>query len=84
MVEGEQESITFLYKFTEGACPKSYGFNVAKLAGLPSNVIALAKRKAMVCEREAQHVRILRYRVCSRRCCKIVSLIFVAQEIVKA
>ncbi|KAG1683396.1 DNA mismatch repair protein Msh6 [Nymphon striatum] len=30
-----QETITFLYKFAEGACPKSYGFNAAKLAGIP-------------------------------------------------
>ena len=33
-----QESITFLYKFIRGACPKSYGFNAAKLAGLPDSV----------------------------------------------
>ena len=38
MVENEdeedltQETITFLYKFTKGACPKSYGFNAARLA----------------------------------------------------
>lgn len=32
------ETITFLYKFTSGACPKSYGFNAAKLAGLPLSV----------------------------------------------
>ena len=36
--ECQEESITFLYKFMEGACPKSYGFNAAKLAGLPSEV----------------------------------------------
>ena len=33
-----EENITFLYKLTGGACPKSYGFNAAKLAGLPLNV----------------------------------------------
>ena len=37
----EEETITFLYKFVEGACPKSYGFNVAKLAGLPPEVSAV-------------------------------------------
>lgn len=36
--ECKEETITFLYKFVEGACPKSYGFNAAKLAGLPSEV----------------------------------------------
>ena len=34
----QEESVTFLYKFMEGACPKSYGFNAAKLAGLPPHV----------------------------------------------
>lgn len=33
-----QEKITFLYKFVAGACPKSYGFNVARLAGLSDQV----------------------------------------------
>ena len=46
MVENEdeedptQETITFLYKFTKGACPKSYGFNAARLANLPEEVTA--------------------------------------------
>lgn len=38
-----EESVTFLYKCIEGACPKSYGFNAAKLAGVPLNVIKRAK-----------------------------------------
>ena len=44
MVENEddtdpsQETITFLYKFVKGACPKSYGFNAARLAGIPDEV----------------------------------------------
>ena len=44
MVENEndedpsQETITFLYKFVKGACPKSYGFNAARLANLPEEV----------------------------------------------
>lgn len=44
MVENEndgdptKESITFLYKFIRGDCPKSYGFNAAKLAGLSDTV----------------------------------------------
>ena len=32
------ETITFLYKFVQGACPKSYGFNAAKLANIPEEV----------------------------------------------
>ena len=44
MVENEnvedptEESVTFLYKLTEGACPKSYGFYAAKLAGIRDEV----------------------------------------------
>ena len=42
MVENEnehgKETITFLYKFVNGACPKSYGFNAAGLAGIPDEV----------------------------------------------
>ena len=44
MVENEneedptQETITFLYKFVKGACPKSYGFNAARLANIPDEV----------------------------------------------
>ena len=57
---GEEETITFLYKLSEGSCPKSYGFNVAQLAGLPSDVIAVARSKAAACERETQNVRLLR------------------------
>lgn len=44
MVENEndddpsQETITFLYKFVSGACPKSYGFNAARLANIPDQV----------------------------------------------
>jgi len=44
MVENEndedpgQETITFLYKFVSGSCPKSYGFNAARLANIPDQV----------------------------------------------
>ena len=45
MVENEdttdpsQETVTFLYKLTSGACPKSYGFNAAILAGMPLSIV---------------------------------------------
>jgi DNA mismatch repair ATPase MutS len=41
---GGMEEVTFLYKLTQGACPKSYGTNVAKLAGLPAAVVARAAK----------------------------------------
>ncbi|KHJ46404.1 MutS domain I protein [Trichuris suis] len=34
-----EESVTFLYKLAPGPCPKSYGFNAAKLAGVEAEVI---------------------------------------------
>lgn len=52
MVENEndsdptQETITFLYKLASGRCPKSYGFNAAKLAGVDNEIIKLAFKKA--------------------------------------
>lgn len=43
MIENEgdvlNERVIFLYKLDKGVCPKSYGFNVAKLAGLPQIII---------------------------------------------
>ncbi|XP_059613842.1 probable DNA mismatch repair protein Msh6 [Phlebotomus argentipes] len=48
MVENEdsddptQETVTFLYKYADGPCPKSYGFNAAKLAGMPVTIIRRA------------------------------------------
>lgn len=44
--EQVQESITFLYKFVNGACPKSYGFNAARLAGMPADIIKIGLQRA--------------------------------------
>ncbi|KAI3741753.1 hypothetical protein L1987_59429 [Smallanthus sonchifolius] len=43
---GGLEEVTFLYKLTPGACPKSYGVNVARLAGLPDDVLKKAAIKS--------------------------------------
>ncbi|NXR45693.1 MSH6 protein, partial [Hippolais icterina] len=66
MVENEsedpsQETITFLYKFIEGACPKSYGFNAARLADIPEEVIQKGHRKAKEFEKITISLRIFRY-----------------------
>jgi DNA mismatch repair protein MutS len=39
----KDDKITFLYKIVEGPADKSYGIQVAQLAGLPENVIEKAK-----------------------------------------
>jgi DNA mismatch repair protein MSH6 len=44
------DQVTFLYRLTEGACPKSYGVNVARLAGLPDVVV----RRAAVVSQQAE------------------------------
>ncbi|XVF32881.1 hypothetical protein REPUB_Repub17cG0121200 [Reevesia pubescens] len=40
------EEVTFLYRLTAGACPKSYGVNVARIAGLPDSVLLTAAGKS--------------------------------------
>lgn len=58
MVENEeedevtQETVTFLYKLSEGACPKSYGFNAARLAGVPSVITNRAHEISKKLEQE--------------------------------
>ncbi|KAM8810267.1 DNA mismatch repair protein Msh6 isoform 1-T1 [Eudromia elegans] len=67
MVENEseedpsQETITFLYKFIEGVCPKSYGFNAARLANIPEEVVQKGHRKAKEFEKTTISLRIFRY-----------------------
>ncbi|XP_056291079.1 DNA mismatch repair protein Msh6 isoform X2 [Pseudoliparis swirei] len=65
MVENEcedpsQETITFLYKFITGACPKSYGFNAARLASLPEVVIQSGHRKAKEFEKSTVSLRLFK------------------------
>ncbi|KAG8584178.1 hypothetical protein GDO81_008715 [Engystomops pustulosus] len=65
MVENEcedpsQETITFLYKFIKGACPKSYGFNAARLANIPDDIIQTGHKKAQEFERNIVSVKIFR------------------------
>jgi DNA mismatch repair protein MutS len=47
-----QDEVTFLYKVVPGAAQQSYGVYVAKLAGLPLQVIERAKKLLMEWERE--------------------------------
>lgn len=56
--EVSQETVTFLYKLSEGACPKSYGFNAARLAGVPSVITKRAHEIASKMEQETNHKHI--------------------------
>lgn len=50
--EVSQETVTFLYKLSEGACPKSYGFNAARLAGVPPVITSRAHEISKKLEQE--------------------------------
>jgi DNA mismatch repair protein MutS len=54
-VREDQDEVTFLYKVVPGAAQQSYGVYVAKLAGLPPQVIERAKELLMGWEREKGH-----------------------------
>ncbi|KAH9551678.1 hypothetical protein CY35_09G025900 [Sphagnum magellanicum] len=43
---GGSEEVTFLYKLVMGACPKSYGVNVARLAGMPESILQRASSRS--------------------------------------
>ncbi|BBN02356.1 DNA mismatch repair protein MSH6 [Marchantia polymorpha subsp. ruderalis] len=43
---GGLEEVTFLYKLAPGPCPKSYGVNVARLAGIPEPVLERAAARS--------------------------------------
>jgi DNA mismatch repair protein MSH6 len=67
MVENEneedpsEETVTFLYKFASGACPKSYGFNAARLAGVPSSIIQTGYDKAAQFEKEGEQRKLFQH-----------------------
>eukprot|EP00816_Leptocylindrus_hargravesii_P006082 CAMPEP_0196817012 /NCGR_PEP_ID=MMETSP1362-20130617/58315_1 /TAXON_ID=163516 /ORGANISM="Leptocylindrus danicus, Strain CCMP1856" /LENGTH=198 /DNA_ID=CAMNT_0042194543 /DNA_START=38 /DNA_END=630 /DNA_ORIENTATION=+ len=50
----EEQRITFLYTLGNGVCPKSFGINVARLAGLPQEVLEIASKKSAQFEAEME------------------------------
>lgn len=64
MVENEgdltEECVIFLYKLAKGSCPKSYGFNVAKLAGVPPSIVKRAHTLAINMEKICRNRKILK------------------------
>ncbi|XP_072153216.1 DNA mismatch repair protein Msh6 [Bemisia tabaci] len=55
--EATEEKVIFLYKFGEGACPKSYGFNAARLGGIPTHITKRAQQCAKQLESEISRKR---------------------------
>ncbi|KAF4555265.1 DNA mismatch repair protein MSH3-like protein [Elsinoe fawcettii] len=56
--EGGDKEVTFLYEVGEGTAHRSYGLNVARLAGLPGNIIEVAKVKSHELELEEMRRRL--------------------------
>ena len=58
VVDEATRAVTFLYKFAKGACNRSHGVNVARLAGLPEPLLELAAAKSERLEAalEEQHL----------------------------
>jgi len=56
-VNANETDVTFLYKFIPGTCPKSYGMNVANMAGLPESLVKRATEMSQLFEKklEAAH-----------------------------
>lgn len=54
---GEQ-NITFLYEVGEGVAHRSYGLNVARLAGLPKTLLEEARRRSKGMEEEEGRKRL--------------------------
>lgn len=48
----DHKSITFLYKLIQGHASRSYGLNVARLAGLSNNILDIASQKSLEFEQQ--------------------------------
>ena len=53
--ENEQEGVVFLYKIINGATDKSYGIEVAKLAGLNAEIVGRAR--GVLGQLESKHIK---------------------------
>jgi DNA mismatch repair protein MutS len=54
LVEKWKEEIVFLYRLARGVSPRSYGIEVAKLAGLPAPVLTRARQLQSLLEGQSQ------------------------------
>jgi len=50
----ENHEVIFLYKLTDGVCPKSYGMNVANIAGVPKSIVLQAETVAAEFEKSSK------------------------------
>jgi len=52
-----RKTVTFLYQLEPGACKNSHGMNVARLAGLPEDIISKAEHKGQDFEEHTKRLR---------------------------
>eukprot|EP01134_Creolimax_fragrantissima_P008209 CFRG8209T1 len=57
LVDEAKRDVTFLYQLALGVCSKSYGMNVASMAGVPSSVVDRAEEKAKAMEETGGYKR---------------------------
>ena len=54
--DSAKNSLIYLYQLQRGACPSSFGLNVARIAGLPEPVLARAQEKSEEFALNLKHV----------------------------
>lgn len=54
-----EEDVVFLYKLTKGVCSQSYGYNVAKMAGIPRDILRTAYNAGHRFELQIESCRLL-------------------------
>lgn len=53
-----EADVIFLYRLKEGICSQSYGYNVAKLAGIDRNILRLAYKYGHAFELKVESCRL--------------------------
>lgn len=61
MVNDDDQSITFLYKFVDDACEKSHSFNIARMVDLPEEIIKIASDKSLEFDISSKKIQLLKY-----------------------
>ena len=55
-VDHERNRLVYLYKLRPGACPSSFGINIARIAGLPDTVVSKAAAKSEEFKQRNSHL----------------------------
>ena len=58
LIDDSEGQVVYLHKIAAGAMGRSYGIHVAKMAGLPEEIIADASEKLTMLEKEAKEIQI--------------------------